>query len=231
MEIGYKTLLNNNTMLLNIAAYSNEYSDVKAQLFALACTDPANNDVSACASTGDPADTTTFEYYQNGGDSSTTGLEIELQYAPDDKLNVTANLAYTDAEFDSDFVVGNDLINPLFGLGDYQGRQDGNTFNMGGMAPAFAPELAASVSASYSYELFGGTMTPSILFNWLDDFYTFDVNLPETMQESHTKTDLRVGWTNEGVTLEGFILNLNEAVLARTVVHSQSWERPSIRFS
>ena len=223
MEIGYKTLLNNNTMLLNIAAYSNEYSDVKAQLFALACTDPADNDVSACASTGDPADTTTFEYYQNGGDSSTTGLEIELQYAPDDKLNVTANLAYTDAEFDSDFVVGNDLINPLFGLGDYQGRQDGNTFNMGGMAPAFAPELAASVSASYSYELFGGTMTPSILFNWLDDFYTFDVNLPETMQESHTKTDLRVSWTNgEGVTLEGFILNLeDEAVLARTVVHSQ----------
>lgn len=223
MEIGYKTLLNNNTMLLNIAAYSNEYSDVKAQLFALACTDPADNDVSACASTGDPADTTTFEYYQNGGDSSTTGLEIELQYAPDDKLNVTANLAYTDAEFDSDFVVGNDLINPLFGLGDYQGRQDGNTFNMGGMTPAFAPELAASVSASYSYELFGGTMTPSILFNWLDDFYTFDVNLPETMQESHTKTDLRVSWTNgEGVTLEGFILNLeDEAVLARTVVHSQ----------
>ena len=117
MEIGYKTILNNNTMLLNIAAYSNEYSDVKAQLFAVACNDPANNDVSACASTGDPADTTTFEYYQNGGDSSTTGLEIELQYAPDDKLNVTANLAYTDAEFDSDFVVGNDLIQPAFWFG------------------------------------------------------------------------------------------------------------------
>ena len=223
MEIGYKAVLNDNTLVLNIAAYSNEYSDVKAQLFALACTDPANNDVSACASTGDPSDTTTFEYYQNGGDSTTTGLEVELQYAPDDKLNVTANLAYTDAEFDSDFVVGNNLINPLFGLGDYQGRQTGNTFNMGGMSPAFAPELAASVTASYSYELFGGTMTPSILFNWLDDYYTFDVNLPETLQESHTKTDLRVAWKNgNGLTLEGFIMNLeDEAVLARTVVHSQ----------
>ena len=66
-------------------------------------------------------------------------------------------------------------------------------------------------------------MTPSILFNWLDDYYTFDVNLPENLQESHTKTDLRVSWTNgDGVTMEGFILNLeDEAVLARTVVHSQ----------
>ena len=46
MEIGYKTIMNNNTMVLNIAAYSNEYSDVKAQLFAVACNDPADNDVS-----------------------------------------------------------------------------------------------------------------------------------------------------------------------------------------
>ena len=219
MEVGYKTVMNDNTMVLNVAAYSNEYSDVKAQLFAVACND-GSTDVNACVTAGT---STTFEYYQNGGDSSTTGLEVELQYAPDDKLNVTANLAYTDAEFDSDYTVGNSQINPLAGLGNYQGRQSGNTFNMGGMKPAFSPELAASVTASYSYELFGGTMTPSILFNWLDDYYTFDVNLPENMQESHTKTDLRVSWTNgEGVTLEGFILNLeDEAVLARTVVHSQ----------
>ena len=220
MELGYKTVMNDNTMVLNVAAYSNEYADVKAQLFAVACNDTSDTDAVACAAAGT---STTFEYYQNGGDSSTTGLEVELQYAPDDKLNVTANLAYTDAEFDSGYTVGNNLINPLAGLGNYQGRQTGNTFNMGGMKPAFSPELAASVTASYSYELFGGTMTPSILFNWLDDYYTFDVNLPENLQESHTKTDLRVSWTNgDGVTLEGFILNLeDEAVLARTVVHSQ----------
>ena len=220
MEVGYKTVMNDNTMVLNIAAYQNEYADVKAQLFAVACNDLTDNDAAACAAAGTA---TTFEYYQNGGDSSTTGLEVELQYAPDDKLDVRAILAYTDAEFDSDYTVGNDLINPLAGLGNYQGRQTGNTFNMGGMAPAFSPELAASVTASYTYELFGGTMTPSILFNWLDDYYTFDVNLPENLQESHTKTDLRVSWTNgDGVTLEGFILNLeDEAVLARTVVHSQ----------
>lgn len=220
MEVGYKTIMNDNTMVLNIAAYQNEYADVKAQLFAVACNDLTDNDVAACAAAGT---STTFEYYQNGGDSSTTGLEVELQYAPDDKLNVKASLAYTDAEFDSGYTVGNNLINPLAGLGNYQNRQTGNTFDMGGMKPAFSPELAASVNASYSYDLFGGTMTPSVLFNWLDDYYTFDVNLPENLQESHTKTDLRVSWTNgDGVTLEGFILNLeDEAVLARTVVHSQ----------
>ena len=84
--------------------------------------------------------------------------------------------------------------------------------------------------ASYSYELFGGTMTPTVLFNWLDDYYTFDVNLPETLQESHTKTDLRLGWKNDkGLSLEAFILNIeDEAVLARTVVHSQRVSGTSI---
>lgn len=220
MEVGYKAVMNDNKMVLNVAAYSNEYKDVKAQLFAVACNDTSDTDVAACAAAGT---STTFEYYQNGGNSTTTGLEVEMQYAPDDKLNVTANLAYTNAEFDSGYTVGNNLINPLAGLGNYQGRQSGNTFNMGGMKPAFSPELSASIAASYTYELFGGTMTPSVLFNWLDDYYTFDVNLPENLQESHTKTDIRVSWTNgNGYTLEGFILNLeDEAVLARTVVHSQ----------
>ena len=209
-----------NTLVLNVAAYSNEYEDVKAQLFALACSDATDPDVAACVAAGTA---TTFEYYQNGGDSETTGLEIEMQYAPNDRLYITGNLAYTDAEFDGDYTVGNQFINPLFGLGNYQNRLTGNLFNMGGMKPAFSPEISASFSAAYSYDAFGGTLTPAILFNWLDDYYTFDVNLPETLQESHTKTDLRVTWKNDtGVSLEAFVLNVeDEAVLARTVVHSQ----------
>ena len=220
MEIGLKSVLMDNTLVLNVAAYSNEYEDVKAQLFALACQDASDTDVAACVAAGTA---TTFEYYQNGGDSETTGLEIEMQYAPNDRLYITGNLAYTDAEFDGDYTVGNQFINPLFGLGNYQNRLTGNLFNMGGMKPAFSPEISASFSAAYSYDAFGGTLTPAILFNWLDDYYTFDVNLPETLQESHTKTDLRVTWKNDnGLTLEAFVLNVeDEAVLARTVVHSQ----------
>jgi outer membrane receptor protein involved in Fe transport len=220
MEIGLKSVLMDNTLVLNVAAYSNEYEDVKAQLFALACSDATDTDVAACVAAGTA---TTFEYYQNGGDSETTGLEIEMQYAPNDRLYITGNLAYTDAEFDGDYTVGNQFINPLFGLGNYQNRLTGNLFNMGGMKPAFSPEISASFSAAYSYDAFGGTLTPAILFNWLDDYYTFDVNLPETLQESHTKTDLRVTWKNDtGLTLEAFVLNVeDEAVLARTVVHSQ----------
>ena len=220
MEIGLKSVLMDNTLVLNVAAYSNEYEDVKAQLFALACQDARDTDVAACVAAGTA---TTFEYYQNGGDSETTGLEIEMQYAPNDRLYITGNLAYTDAEFDGDYTVGNQFINPLFGLGNYQNRLTGNLFNMGGMKPAFSPEISASFSAAYSYDAFGGTLTPAILFNWLDDYYTFDVNLPETLQESHTKTELRVTWKNDnGLTLEAFVLNVeDEAVLARTVVHSQ----------
>ena len=54
MEVGYKTIMNDNTMVLNVAAYQNEYADVKAQLFAVACNDPANNDAK-CLRSSDPA--------------------------------------------------------------------------------------------------------------------------------------------------------------------------------
>ena len=52
MEVGYKTIMNDNTMVLNIAAYQNEYADVKAQLFAVACNDLTDNDAAARAAAG-----------------------------------------------------------------------------------------------------------------------------------------------------------------------------------
>ena len=44
------------------------YEDVKAQLFAIACTNPADTRSVAECSAATPRETTTFEYSENGGD-------------------------------------------------------------------------------------------------------------------------------------------------------------------
>jgi len=218
-EVGLKSTLRDGTMIFNVAAFVNEYEDVKAQLFALACNDVTLTDILTC----DPR--TTFEYYQNGGDSSTQGLEVDIQYAPDDKWLINGSFAWIDSEFDDGYVVGSNLIGPLVGLGNYQGRANGNLFDFSGWKPALSPEFTLSFNASYVIDLANGsTLTPYLQTTWVDDYYTFDVNIPETLQDSHTKTDIRLTWRNADgdIAIEGFVLNAeDEEVLARTVVHSQ----------
>lgn len=218
-EVGLKSTLMDGTMIFNVAAFVNEYEDVKAQLFAVACNDITLTDVLTC----DPR--TTFEYYQNGGDSSTQGLEVDIQYAPDDKWLINGSFAWIDSEFDDGYVIGSNLIGPLLGLGNYQGRANGNLFDFSGWRPALSPEFTLSFNASYVIDLANGsTLTPYLQTTWVDDYYTFDVNIPETLQDSHTKTDIRLTWRNADgdIAIEGFVLNVeDEEVLARTVVHSQ----------
>jgi len=225
-EVGLKSTLMDGTMIFNVAAFVNEYEDVKAQLFAFSCPDPALV-IPNCGvdEDGVAINPLTFEYYQNGGDSSTQGLEVDIQYAPDDKWLINGSFAWIDSEFDDGFVIGSSLIGPLIGLGNYQGRANGNLFDFSGWRPALSPEFTLSFNASYVIDLANGsTLTPYLQTTWVDDYYTFDVNIPETLQDSHTKTDIRLTWRNADgdIAIEGFVLNAeDEEVLARTVVHSQ----------
>jgi iron complex outermembrane receptor protein len=226
-EVGAKTRLLDGAMTLNVAAYINTYEDVKAQVFAVACNDPTLPlTVFECVAMGM---STTFEYYENGGDIDTTGVEVEMQWVPTDNLYISGTLAWLDAEFASDYLVGNDLLRPLLGLGNLQGRQDINDptsrFSFAGWAPALAPEYTVSLAAAYDIQLSGGSvLTPSISLTSVDDYYAFDVNIPEVQQDAYTNVDARLTWTNDdkGIAIDAFVMNAtDEQVLVRAVVHSQ----------
>jgi outer membrane receptor protein involved in Fe transport len=226
-EIGAKTRLLDGAMTLNVAAFVNEYSDVKAQVFAVACNDPTLPlTVFECVAQGM---STTFEYYENGGNIDTAGLEVELAWAASDNLFISGTLAWLDAEFASDYLVGNDLLRPLLGLGNFEGRQDINDptsrFSFAGWAPALSPEYTIGLSAVYDIHLSGGSMlTPSISLLSVDDYYAFDTNIPEVKQAGYTNVDARLTWSNEeaGIAIDAFVMNAtDEQVLVRSVVHSQ----------
>jgi len=225
-EIGMKSTLLDGEMRLNISAFVNEYDDVKAQLFAVACSDTMSNDtVLDCVDAGT---TQSFEYYENGGSIDTTGVEVDLQWYPADNLSVSGTFTWLDAEFSDDYAVGNSQLRPLLGLGNFEGRQDINDndsqFSFAGWSPAMAPEYTIGLSANYEITLSNdGALIPHIQVNYSDDYYAFDVNTPETKVDAHAIVDARVTWIiNEDVQVDFFVKNLtDEEVLTRAVIHSQ----------
>ena len=227
-EVGVKNTFFDNTLLLNASLFSNVYSDVRSQVFAVACQDTTSSKtIIQCVADGEA---TTFEYSDNGGDVETTGLEAEIKWAPSDRLFVSASLSMLDAEFESGYEIGNSLIRPLMGLGNIEGRQDINDqnnpgFNFGGWRPALSPEYTLGIFAKYDFTLPNGTtLSPSVSTTFVGDYFGFDTNIPETKVESHAITNIRATWESgrTGLEVSAFVNNVtDETVLKRAVVHSQ----------
>ncbi|MCJ8268963.1 MAG: TonB-dependent receptor, partial [Psychrosphaera sp.] len=222
-EIGLKSDLLDGIMRFNLAAYANQYSDVKAQLFAVACNDTtADETVLQCISTGNFA---SFEYYENGGGVKSIGVEFDLQWLPIDDLLITASMAYSDAEFKEGFNLGNTKLRPLLGLGNFEGRQDVNDnnsqFSFSGWTPAMSPQYTVGLSASYEIYLAKESyLTAYIQMAYKDDYFAFDINITEVKVDAHVMADARLIWrVNENFSVTAYVKNIgNKAVLNRAVV-------------
>jgi iron complex outermembrane receptor protein len=225
-EIGLKSVILDGDMRLNISAFANKYEDVKAQLFAVACDDPnSGQTILECVESGT---NTGFEYYENGGDVNTYGLEADLQWYPIDELSISSTISLLNSQFSDDFEVGNSDLRPLLGLANLEGRQDVNDnnskFSFSGWSPAMSPKYSIGLAATYEFDLGGSSyLIPHIQTNYVDDFYAFDINIPEVKVDAHFMANARVTWVvNENLQVDMFVNNLtNKTVLTRAVVHSQ----------
>ncbi len=221
-EVGLKSVLANGDLIFNAAAYYNQYRDMHAQSFVVSCIDE-----------NDPATCIASEFTENGGEIDAYGVEFEMQWFPSDHAFVNPTLAYNHSEF------GEYNVSQVPGLGNLGGRQDvtltpGELGGLGlspqlsydGWTPALNPRWSASVQAGYTFELGGSnTLTPMIQTAWSDSYWSFDINVPGSEQDSFTKTDLRLTWENEdrGLRVQAFVQNLeNKAVLTRSVIFSPS---------
>ena len=197
-EVGLKSTLRDGELVLNLAAFLNNYTDMHAQSFHTV--------------TGQ---TVTSEYTENGGEVDAMGVEAEIKWAPTDEWYIVGSAAYLDAEF------GNYNIRRLNGLGTVGGRNGVDSLSLEGWSPALSPKLTMGGQISRDYNLGSrGTLTPMLQFTYTSDYYSSDINLAPTQQDAHTKSDLRLIWdlAESDLQLEAFILNLeDEAVLNRTV--------------
>ena len=209
-EVGLKSTLANGTVVLNLAAYSNEYTDMQAQSFVIQGVN-------------------VFEFTENGGEVDTTGLEVELRWMPDEHWNIGATLALMDSEF------GEYDIGKIQGLGDLDGRQDLNDPNepalsLKGWTPALSPDLTFGLQLGYDIQLAGGSvLTPFLQTNYSSGYNAFDINVQGQEQDAYTRTDIRLIWSSGSgkIDLEAFVLNVeDEAVLVRATFFNPG-ERPT----
>jgi len=219
LEFGVKSTQLDGDLTLNAALFSNSYTNMHAQSFVEVCSTP--NDASTCIAS---------EFTENGGEIDASGLELEFKWLPDGSpffLNGTAS--FQQSEF------GEYNVARVTGLGNLNGRQDvtqseaellaanaSPQLSLKGYTPALNPEFSASLQAGYVFDIGNGNyVTPIIQSHISDEYWGFDINVAGSQQDSYTKTDLRIGWTNEArkLDVEAFVLNIeDEAVLTRAIV-------------
>jgi outer membrane receptor protein involved in Fe transport len=203
-EIGLKMTLADGTAVLNLAAFHNEYTEMQAQAFI------------------DLGGSAISEYASNGGEVTADGLEAELFWRPTDQLNISANVAFLDAEF------GEYNGGTLNGFSDFDGRQDPSDpvagFSLRGWEPTLSPDLTFGAQVGYDIEFSGGSvLTPFVQTSYSSDYYATDYNLEGGKQDAYTKTDVRLIWRSASQNLEvqGFVLNVeDEAVMMRIATYN-----------
>ena len=202
-EAGLKSTLQDGRLVVNAAAFANQYRDMHAQSFIYL----GGGGVS--------------EFTENGGELDAQGLEVEVKWLPAENWDVTGWVSFLDAEF------GEYNVSRLAGLGTAGGRQDLNDpqrplLSLEGWAPALSPEFSTGLQVSYDVVLGNGSvLTPFLQTTYTGKYYAHDVNVPGVDQGAHTKSDLRLIWTsaNSRIQAQAFVLNVeDEAVLNRVVV-------------
>jgi iron complex outermembrane receptor protein len=204
LEVGWKNSLLGGNMILNVFVYYNDITELLAQGFV---ADPA-------------AGGNLLSYNFNGGEVEAKGIEVEVDYAPNENLRLSAGLSYNKSEF-GDFVVvaqgsfetGGDFVHPV---------SENQAFQLDGRQVTLNPETTFSLSADYTFYLDEhGTITPALTFYASSDYLTTDQPYSFSAQDSYTRTDLRLTWqsADDRFMVQGFINNVeDEAVLTRTVV-------------
>ena len=209
-EIGLKNILADGTFVLNLSAFYNDYTDMQAQSFTVLPF---------------PGSAGLMDYMTTAGDMESKGLEVEIQWLPGSRWNISANLAWLDAKF-TDYEVP-----AIAGLGDIEGHTMGDRLSLNGWRPPLSPEWSFGLQASYIISMgHGGTFTPMIQTSYVGDHFTNDLNIAGARQGSFSKTDARFFWDLPGNKLrfQFYVENIEETKTVNNVMIYNPEERPGI---
>jgi len=93
-EIGSKMSLFDQSLMLNLSAFHNNYEDIQLSVF------------SSYDSDGDGVDDSFFGDFTNAGKGTVQGVEVEYQWLPTSNWLLSGNLAWLDAKYDEFITAG-----------------------------------------------------------------------------------------------------------------------------
>ncbi len=134
-EVGTKSALADGTVFLNLAYFMNKYKDVQLSVFT--------------SFVGANGVTNFFGDFTNAGAAEVNGLEAELVANPTERLTISGNFAYLDAEYTKFISRGVDIS-------DVQELTN-------------APKYQAGLTLQYVWDLFGGELTGRATGSYQDD--------------------------------------------------------------
>ena len=139
-EIGVKSVLADRRVILNVAAFYGDYSDIQVSTF------------SAYDSDGDGMDDAFFGNFLNAGDATISGLEVEYDcsFQSPDWLRLWGHVSYLDADPDS-FL---DL--------------DGDTF-VDTQVITNAPEFTGAINLAFNTPAWNGLISGNVGYSYRDD--------------------------------------------------------------
>ncbi|MBM3344915.1 MAG: hypothetical protein FJY55_00200 [Betaproteobacteria bacterium] len=138
----------------------------------------------------------------NAEEASTQGLEVDAQWAPTDRLRLSASLAFTDAEYE-------EFTNAPCSTVDTPDA-NGNCDQSGYQLP-FVSDWTATIGAQYERPLPLGDLILRADLAVAGD-YNPDLQLaPYFEQDGYERLNLRATWSTERFDLTGFVSNLTDA--------------------
>ena len=198
-EAGLKSTLLDGTMRLNLAAYYNDYRGLTTSSFI------AQGQTIVAVGTV-------------AGTMQSKGLEAELRWTPNERLNVTAGLAINDSELDE---FGRSVLNRVFRSGGDQqivttdpcDHTCSQVYLLDGKKARFSPSYTMALDVSYLFDVAGmGQIEPGVYLYHSDNYKTTNIEYFFTRQDAYLTMDLRATWrsTQSPLTVQAYVLNATD---------------------
>jgi iron complex outermembrane receptor protein len=180
-ELGYKSLMFEDRLLLNATAFYTEFDDKQEQSIQF-----------------DPDTKTVATTFDNVASAVYWGVEIETQYVLNDYVRVFFNYGYLDAEYD-DFETD---INAADGVTLIEDASF--------LEPRNAPENTFGVGGTLTWPIGPGTVQLYGKYAWIDEMETNLLNTPLGHIDDREDVTASLGYVGENWAVTAFGKNLTE---------------------
>ncbi len=165
-EVGVKSLLANDSLILNAALFTGDYTDVQVSTFTSLDAD------------GDGVDDSFFGNFLNAGDATLNGLEVEFDWKSPTTtwLGLSGNLSYLDSSEE---------------LLDFNNNGFADT-----QVITNAPEFTGALNLNFNFSAWGGLISGSIGYAYRDDSELTNEGdgVQPIVQPSYDLLNAWIGW-------------------------------------